>query len=93
MSLKKFSEIGVGIAFKKVIKKENLARVVSRFRKFGINVSRFRKIWRGSLVDSGNLVQMSVDLEKSGAGRQIFCYRLENVYVIIKTYERANTKV
>ena len=62
MSLKKFSEIGVGIAFKKVIKKENLARVVSRFK-------------------------------KSGAGRQIFCYRLENVYVIIKTYERANTKV
>ena len=48
MSLKKSSEIGVGIAFKKVIKKENLARVVSRFRKFGINVSRFRKIWRGS---------------------------------------------
>lgn len=38
MSLKKFSEIGVGIAFKKVIKKENLARVVSRFR----------KIWRRS---------------------------------------------
>lgn len=52
MNLKKFSEIGVGIAFKKVIKKR-----------------------------------------KSGAGRQIFCYRLENVYVIIKTYERANTKV
>ena len=31
MSLKKFSEIGVGIAFKKVIKKENLARVVRFF--------------------------------------------------------------
>ena len=62
MSLKKFSEIGVGIAFKKVIKK-------------------------------GNLVKMSADLEKSGASRQIFCYRLENVYVIMKTYERANTKV
>ena len=62
MSLKKFSEIGVGIAFKKGIK---------------------RKIWRRSSVDSG----------KSGASRQIFCYRLENVYVIIKTYERANTKV
>ena len=48
MSLKKFSEIGVGIAFKKVIKKENLARVVSRFKKSGANVSRFRKIWRRS---------------------------------------------
>jgi len=35
VSLKKFSEIGVGIAFKKVIKKENLARVVSRFKKSG----------------------------------------------------------
>ena len=42
-----------------------------------------RKIWRESSVDSG----------KSGAGRQIFCYRLENVYVIMKIYERANTKV
>ena len=31
MSLKKFSEIGVGIAFKKVIKKKNLARVVRFF--------------------------------------------------------------
>ena len=48
MSLKKFSETGAGITFKKVIKKENLAQVVSRFRKFGINVSRFRKIWRRS---------------------------------------------
>ena len=48
---------------------------------------------RGSLVGSENLVQMSVDLEKSGAGGQIFCYRLENVYVIIKIYERASTKV
>ena len=47
----------------------------------------------GLSVDSGNLTQMSVDLEKSGAGRQIFCYRLENVYVIMKIYERANTKV
>ena len=48
---------------------------------------------RGSLVGSENLVQMSVDLGKSGASRQIFCYRLENVYVIMKIYERANTKV
>lgn len=31
MNLKKFSEIGVGIAFKKVIKKENLVRVVRFF--------------------------------------------------------------
>ena len=38
-------------------------------------------------------MKMSVDLEKSGASRQIFCYRLENVYVIIKIYERASTKV
>ena len=38
MSFKKFSEVGVGIAFKKVIKKENLAQVVSGFR----------KIWRES---------------------------------------------
>ena len=29
----------------------------------------------------------SVDLEESGACRQIFCYRLENVYVIMKIYE------
>ena len=48
---------------------------------------------RGSLVGSENLVKMSVDLGKSGASRQIFCYRLENVYVIMKIYERANTKV
>ena len=38
MSLKKFSETGAGITFKKVIKKENLAQVVSRFR----------RIWRES---------------------------------------------
>ena len=38
-------------------------------------------------------MKMSVDSGKSGAGRQIFCYRLENVYVIMKIYERANTKV
>ena len=38
-------------------------------------------------------MKMSVDSEKSGASRQIFCYRLENVYVIIKIYERASTKV
>ena len=31
MSFKKFSEVGVGIAFKKVIKKENLVRVVRFF--------------------------------------------------------------
>lgn len=41
MSLKKFSEIGVGIAFKKVIKKENLARVVSRFKKIWRELSDF----------------------------------------------------
>ena len=38
-------------------------------------------------------MQMLVDLGESGAGRQIFCYRLENVYVIMKIYERASTKV
>lgn len=38
-------------------------------------------------------MQMLVDLGESGASRQIFCYRLENVYVIMKIYERANTKV
>lgn len=31
MSFKKFSEVGAGIAFKKVIKKENLAQVVRFF--------------------------------------------------------------
>lgn len=48
---------------------------------------------RELLVGSGNLVKILVDLGKSGASRQIFCYKLENVYVIMKTYERANTKV